>query len=112
MKASIKAVAVAVALAAPVVSYAQSNNQPVTRAQVRADLERVMKAGYNPLDWIHYPENIQAAEARIAAEDAAARGSSAQADTSGVGGAANAVESGRLAEGSASSYSPPIYKRN
>jgi len=122
MKAFIKAAAVAVVLAAPVVSFAQANNQPLTRAQVRADLERVEKAGYNPMDWMHYPENIQAAQARIAAEDAARQGTTAQADTSGVGGADNAVESGgapqvrsagvRPAEGSASSYSPPIYKRN
>lgn len=112
MKTLIKAVAIAAALAAPVVSFAQSNNQPLTRAQVRADLERVMKAGYNPSDWLHYPQNIQAAEARIAAEDAAAQGSSAQVNTSGIGGVSNAVESGRSAEGSASSYSPPIYKRN
>ena len=107
MKASIKAAAVALALAAPVVSFAQSNDQPLTRAQVRADLERVEKAGYNPLDWIHYPENIQAAQARIAAEDAVAR-----RDTSGIGGAGNAAESGHLAEGAVSSYSPPIDKQN
>ena len=113
MKALIKAAAVALVLTAPVASFAQSNNQPLTRAQVRADLERVEKAGYNPMDWLHYPENIQAAEARIAAEDAAARQSaSAQADTSGVGGAGNAAESGQPAEGSVTSYSPPIYKRN
>jgi len=111
MNALIKAAAVAVILAAPAVSFAQANNQPFTRAQVRADLERVEKAGYNPLDWMHYPENIQAAQARIAAEDAR-QGTTAQADTSGVGGADNAAESGRPAEGSVSSYSPPIYKRN
>ena|SRR5689334_6921919 len=112
MKALIKAVAVAVVLAAPALSFAQANNQPLTRAQVRADLERVEKAGYNPLDWMHYPENIQAAQARIAAEDATRQSASAQSDTSGVGGAGNAVESGRPADGSVSSYSPPIYKRN
>jgi hypothetical protein len=112
MNALIKAAAVAVVLAAPAVSFAQANNQPLTRAQVRADLERVEKAGYNPMDWMHYPENIQAAQARIAAEDAARQGATAQADTSGVGGVDNAAESGRPAEGSVSSYSPPIYKRN
>lgn len=111
MKALIKAAAVAIALAAPALSFAQSNNQPLTRAQVRADLERVVKAGYNPLDWVHYPENIQAAEARIAEEDASRQAPAAQADTSGVGGAGNAAESGHAAEGSVSSYSPPIYKR-
>jgi hypothetical protein len=78
MKSIVKAVVAATIIAAPVFSFAQSNsqagvqlnNQPLTRAQVRADFERVVKAGYDPLDWIHYPENIQAAEARISAEDA------------------------------------------
>lgn len=102
MKSIIKAVAIAVALAAPVVSFAQSNNQPLTRAQVRADLERVEKAGYNPLDWLHYPENIQAAEARIAAQDA----------NNGVGGAQSGAESGRASDGAISSYSPPIVQHN
>ena len=110
MKALIKAAAVALALAAPALSFAQSNNQPLTRAEVRADLERAMKAGYNPSDRMHYPENIQAAQTRIAAENAS-RQAAAQADTSGVGGAGNAAESGHAAEGSVSSYSPPIYKR-
>ncbi|NRO97556.1 DUF4148 domain-containing protein [Paraburkholderia sp. NMBU_R16] len=111
MKALIKAAAVALALTAPALSFAQSNNQPLTRAEVRADLERAMKAGYNPSDRMHYPENIQAAQARIAAENASRQAAAAQDDTSGVGGAGNAAESGHAAEGSVSSYSPPIYKR-
>lgn len=50
-------------VAAP--SLAQSNTTnaaPVTRAQVKAELEELVNAGYNPRDWYHYPENIQAAE--------------------------------------------------
>ncbi|TKC83494.1 DUF4148 domain-containing protein [Trinickia terrae] len=78
MKSLIKAIAVALVLAAPVASFAQSN-QPLTREQVRADLVQVEKAGYSPLDWMHYPDNIQAAEARVAAQKGAA------ADTSGYG---------------------------
>lgn len=45
-------------------SFAQSfdNQQPKTRAQVRQELVELEQAGYNPNDWIDYPENIQAAE--------------------------------------------------
>ncbi|ELW9447748.1 DUF4148 domain-containing protein [Burkholderia cenocepacia] len=76
MKSLIKAVALATLVAAPVVSFAQSNQQPLTRAQVRAELVQLEKAGYNPNDWINYPENIQAAQAKNAG---------AQADATGYG---------------------------
>ncbi|ASL46986.1 hypothetical protein bAD24_III06310 [Burkholderia sp. AD24] len=58
------------ALATPVLSFAQSN-APVTRADVRADLVRVEQAGYNPStsDDATYPADIQAAEAKVAAQD-------------------------------------------
>ena len=58
------------ALASPVVSFAQST-APVTREQVRAELLRLEQAGYHPGDGDHttYPAQIQAAEAKIAAED-------------------------------------------
>jgi hypothetical protein len=69
MKALIKAAVVAAVLAAPVVSFAQSN-EPLTRAQVREELVQLQKAGYSPLDDRNsYPEHIQAAEARIAAQN-------------------------------------------
>jgi hypothetical protein len=57
-------------LTAPVASFAQSN-EPVTRAQVRADLVQVERAGYNPArgDDINYPADIQAAEAKVALND-------------------------------------------
>lgn len=48
MKSLIKAVAIAAVLAAPIASFAQASQQPVTRADVRADLIRVEQAGYNP----------------------------------------------------------------
>ena len=54
---------------------------PLTRAQVRAELVQLEKAGYNPNDWINYPENIQAAQAKIAA----AQNTGAQADATGYG---------------------------
>jgi len=69
MKSLIKAVAIAAVLAIPAVSFAQSN-QPVTRAEVRAQLVQLEKAGYNPADSsdAHYPAAIQKAEARVAAD--------------------------------------------
>ncbi|MEI5999079.1 DUF4148 domain-containing protein [Paraburkholderia bengalensis] len=70
MKALISAVVLAAAVAAPVASFAQSNQQPLTRAEVRADLVRLEKAGYDPLsDRQEYPKNIQAAEARVSAQN-------------------------------------------
>jgi hypothetical protein len=80
MKALISAVVVATVLAAPVAAFAQSN-QPVTRAQVRAELAQLEKAGYNPAaDRYDYPVNIQAAEARVSAQNGAGK-------TSGYGAA-------------------------
>ena len=58
--------ALAVLLAAPVVSFAQEANGPVTRAQVTADLLQLESAGYHPAaNDLHYPAGIQAAEARV-----------------------------------------------
>jgi hypothetical protein len=59
------------ALVAPALSFAQTQ-APLTRAQVYADLVRVERAGYNPTtsDDATYPADIQAAEAKIAAQDA------------------------------------------
>jgi hypothetical protein len=41
-------------------------SQPATRAQVRADLAEWRAAGYDPLDWLNYPENAQRAGAIVA----------------------------------------------
>ncbi|SPB13574.1 purine nucleoside phosphorylase [Caballeronia novacaledonica] len=62
---------VAATFAAPALAFAQSNG-PVTRAQVRADLVAVEKAGYNPAlaSDPYYPSDIQAAEAKVAAQHA------------------------------------------
>jgi hypothetical protein len=43
---------------------------PKTRAQVRADLRDWRAAGYDPLDWIDYPENAQRAGRIVAARRA------------------------------------------
>ncbi|KAA0996099.1 DUF4148 domain-containing protein [Paraburkholderia panacisoli] len=74
MRSLIQAAVVATALSAPALSFAQSN-APVTRAQVRAELIELERAGYHvENDHIHYPRAIQAAEARVAAEHATASG--------------------------------------
>ncbi|MGF6534353.1 MULTISPECIES: DUF4148 domain-containing protein [Paraburkholderia] len=73
MKSLIEAAVIAALIAAPLAAFAQSS-QPLTRAEVRAQLVELEKAGYNPRDWMNYPENIQAAEARVAAEKADASG--------------------------------------
>ena len=75
MKSLIQAVVVAAALAAPVAVFAQSN-QPITRAQVRAELVQLEKAGYHVGDGDNttYPVQIQAAEAKVAAQQIAANG--------------------------------------
>ena len=73
MKSLIEAVVVAAALAAQVAVFAQSS-QPVTRAQVRAELIQLEKAGYDPSarNDATYPAEIQAAEAKVAAQNGAA----------------------------------------
>jgi Ni/Co efflux regulator RcnB len=80
MKSIVYAVVAASVLAAPIASFAQSN-EPVTRAQVRAELVQLEQAGYNPAsDHATYPANIQAAEQRIHQQNGTA------ANTSGYGG--------------------------
>ena len=85
MKSLIQAVVVAAVLATPFASFAQSS-QPVTRAQVRAELIQLEKAGYNPGNSsdAYYPNNILAAQRRVDEQNAVA-----QADTSGYGAASN-----------------------
>jgi hypothetical protein len=62
---------------APAAPAAQSS-QPLTRAEVRAQLVEIEQAGYNPArgNDTNYPTDAQAAEARVYAQ---------QADTSGFG---------------------------
>lgn len=101
MKSLIEATVIAALVAAPLAAFAQ-NNQPVTRAQVRAELVQLEKAGYNPAvaNDANYPADIQAAEARVAA---------ANAQTSGYGsGASGSSQSGTRTDGASSSYSAPV----
>jgi hypothetical protein len=76
MKSLVQAVAIVAALSIPVISFAQSN-QPLTRAEVKAQLVQIEAAGYNPAtaNSYDYPANIQRAEARVAAQNGTAAGS-------------------------------------
>jgi hypothetical protein len=89
----IKSLIVAAVVAVPVVSFAQSN-EPLTRAQVRAELVQLEKVGYNPsADYTNYPQNLQAAEARVSALNgmaASAYGGSANGSSSAATGTAAA----------------------
>jgi hypothetical protein len=68
-------------IAAPVAAFAQSE-QPVTRAEVKAEVQQLEQAGYNPATAFdaQYPADIQAAEASVYAMHAKSPG-----DTSGYG---------------------------
>jgi ABC-type sugar transport system substrate-binding protein len=64
-KSLLSALLVASALAAPTFAFAQSD-APVTRAEVRAQLSALEKAGYNPAtNDNYYPQGLQAAQQRI-----------------------------------------------
>ena len=69
----------AAALTAPVLSFAQSTDHGLTRAQVRTELVQLERAGYNPQTAADasYPQEIQLAEAKVAAENGAANTASA-----------------------------------
>lgn len=95
MKSSARIVLIAALVAAPISSFAQSS-EPVTRAQVQAELAQVEKAGYDPRDWVHYPENIQRAEANVAAQNAT---NQAQAAVTGYGGAVDGTSHSGRASG-------------
>jgi hypothetical protein len=87
MKALICAALAATVLAAPALSFAQSANGPVTRAEVEANLVQMEKAGYQPgRRDPYYPADIQAAEARMPAQAASDNSSGGMTDgTSGAG---------------------------
>ncbi|CAL8476984.1 DUF4148 domain-containing protein [Caballeronia sp. S22] len=97
MKSFAGVVLLAAAVAVPVASFAQSSaGQPTSRAQVREELKQLEKAGYDPHDWVHYPENIQAAQARVATQNATAPGT---ASSSAFGGASDGASRSGAANG-------------
>ncbi|MFT4069863.1 DUF4148 domain-containing protein [Paraburkholderia sp.] len=111
MKTLISAVAIAATLAAPVASFAQSN-QPVTRAQVRAELVQLEKAGYNPIaNSVDYPADIQAAQARVAAQNGTAVAANT-VNTSGYGAPAVGTSQAGHAASPATSDRHSIYFGN
>lgn len=64
----VQSLIVAAVVAVPALSFAQSN-QPLTRAEVRAQLVELQRVGYNPAsDQAQYPKNIEAAQARLNAQ--------------------------------------------
>lgn len=93
MKSLISGVAVFFVITAPAVSFAQTNQTPVTRAEVRAQLLKAEKDGYSPLAWADYPYGeVQAAKFR------AASGKRAAGNTSGYGSGSNGTsQSGDIA---------------
>jgi hypothetical protein len=106
MKSFIEAAVIAALVATPFAAFAQSNpnNQPLTRAQVRAELVQLEKAGYDPsmTNGDDYPAHLQAAEARIASQNQAAQ-------TSGYGAPAQgSSRSGGRTDSAVSSYSVPV----
>ncbi|RQM59716.1 MULTISPECIES: DUF4148 domain-containing protein [Burkholderia] len=57
----------------PIASFAQTD-APLTRAQVRAELVNLERAGYNPIpDDVDYPQMLQKAEARVQADQMASQ---------------------------------------
>ena len=75
------------AVVSSTVTFAQSASVPLTRAQVRVDLIRLEQAGYNPSanDDVTYPADIQAAEAKVAAQDAEQQAATPQQQKSDSG---------------------------
>ena len=75
MKNLIAAALAATVLAAPALSFAQADQAPVTRAQVKAELVQLEKPGYRPgLSSPYYPNDIQSAEAHVQGADASGYG--------------------------------------
>ena len=72
MKSLAKTIVLLTVMAAPVVSIAQSNTA-LTPEQVRAELVQLEQAGYRPGDGdnTNYPADVQAAEARVSAQNGA-----------------------------------------
>lgn len=88
MKCSIRTIALALTLA-PAAVFAQSSNQPLSHAQVLNQLTQLRQDGYRPSK-IHYPNDIQAAEARVAAQG----GTNVRSATGFGGSTSGTVQSG------------------
>jgi type II secretory pathway pseudopilin PulG len=84
MKSFVFTIAAASALAMPIAAFSQTD-ATATRAQVRAELQQLKQAGYDPAkgENPNYPADIQAAEARVSAANS----------TTGYGGTASVSSS-------------------
>ncbi|WP_322021283.1 MULTISPECIES: DUF4148 domain-containing protein [unclassified Burkholderia] len=69
MESFINTFAIAAMIAIPAVSFAQPQNPAKTRTEVRDELIQIETAGYQPsmARRTQFPENLQAAQARVAA---------------------------------------------
>src|ERR1700712_2511597 len=84
MKSFACVIAAALVLASPLSAFAQSTNQPVTRAQVKAELVQLENAGYRPsMNDLYYPAKIQTAEAKVQATEHPAQSFGGTADGTG-----------------------------
>lgn len=73
MKLATLAVCVAT-LAMPLAAFAQQSQGGLTRAEVRAQLVELEQTGWRPSEeGPNYPDEVQAAEAKVAAKHAAER---------------------------------------
>lgn len=96
MKAALSLLVATAAIAAPLASFgafAQPANRPVTRAEVVAQLSQLERAGYEPFKSA-YPDDIQAAEVRVA-------------EATGVGAGARRVERYRAVAACVCTSMPP-----
>lgn len=99
MKTLVSSTLFALVIAAPAVSFAQQNDRPLTRAEVKAEMARLAAVGYSPaMDHTQYPVAILAAEKRVRdnAVAQAAPNAAPNADAAGYGSEANSARaSGR-----------------
>ncbi|MEI6002561.1 DUF4148 domain-containing protein [Paraburkholderia bengalensis] len=86
MRSTVIATAAALALSLPVAAFSQTDST-VTRAQVRAELQQLEQAGYDPSrgEDPTYPVDIQAAEARVWSEKGTTGYGGVTSGTSGSG---------------------------
>ena len=100
----VQSLIVAAVLAIPAVSSFAQSNAPVTRAEVKAQLDQLEKAGYQPgRDDPYYPADVQAAEARVSAQNGAATSFGGVTDGTSASGA-RAVVSPALNDNAKSVY--------
>ena len=99
MKTLVCSTLAALIVAAPAAAFAQQNDRPLTRADVKAEMARLAAVGYSPaLDHNQYPVAILAAEKRVRDNAVAqtAPNAAPHGDTAGYGSEANgASASGR-----------------